>query len=78
MGAQQFHGRCYWYDTAEGRRPIGVAQGLGNIWIVAYIRNTGARRRIRGRHLDPHQDPNRLQSLLDVWAYERNLDEVKE
>lgn len=74
-----FHGRRYYYNTAsDGRRVIGVTQGLGgDVWIVAYIRDDGSRRAVKSVRLPSDSDPDRLQRKLDIWAIERALEEVK-
>ena len=77
LKANPFFGRCYLYGTPEGAKPIGVTQGLGDTWIVAYFAKTGARRRIKSPFLDPNQDPERLQKDLDGWAYSKHLIAVR-
>jgi hypothetical protein len=73
-----FHGRMYHYNTpSDGKVVIGVRSGLGgDIYIVAYVRDTGATRAIKSLRLRPGSDPDRLQALLDIWAKERTLEEV--
>lgn len=73
-----FHGRRYWYNTPnDGSVCIGVRQGLGgDIWIVAYVRESGGTRAIKTKRLPASPDPDALQQLLDVWALERKLEEV--
>ena len=77
MANNHFFGRCYLYNTPEGRKPIGVTRGLGDVWIVAYARNSGARRRIVSKSLEPGPDPERLQNSLDCWAYGKGLRTVR-
>ena len=73
-----FHGQRYWYNTPhDGRRMIGVCQGLGgDIWIVASVRESGARKKINTVKLPALTNPDLLQGLLDVWAKAHELEEV--
>lgn len=73
-----FHGRRYWYTTPnDGTVCIGVRQGLGgDIWIVAYVRESGGTRAIKTKRLPAGPNPAALQQLLDTWAAERDLAEV--
>ncbi len=72
-----FYGRCYFYTTPnDGHTIIGVMRGLGDAWIVGYIRGTGARRAIRSNRLWSTTHADDLQQRLDVWAKERKLTEV--
>lgn len=73
-----FHGRRYWYNTpSDGRVQIGVLQGLGgDIWIAAYFRENGARKKVNTARLPALIDPDSLQALLDQWAHERQLQGV--
>lgn len=77
--ATAFHGRCYYYNTpADGRKTIGVMQGLGgDIWIVGYFRDNGARRAVKSPHLRADNAADILQHKLDNWAKRRDLEEVK-
>lgn len=76
--ATAFHGRTYKYLTqAHGTQTIGVIQGLGdNTWIVGWINDHGARKRVKSAVLPPHADPDKLQGWLDSWAVKRKLLEV--
>lgn len=70
----QFTGTAYLYQTAyNGIRPIGVTQGLGAEFIVAWFTDNGSRRRIKSRHLPPMADRAELQRKLDLWAAEHKL-----
>ncbi len=72
-----FYGRCYFYTTAnDGHRIIGVMRGLGDAWIVGYIRDNGSRRAIRSNRLWSTTHVDDLQQRFDVWAAERELKEV--
>lgn len=72
-----FHGRCYYYNTpGDGRRIIGVTEGLGGDYIVAWIRDNGARRAVKSPKLPADSNPDRLQWKLDVWATRRDLEEA--
>lgn len=72
-----FYGRSYFYTTAnDGHKIIGVMQGLGDAWIVGYIRDNGARKAIRSNRLWSTPHANDLQKRLDDWAKERELKEV--
>lgn len=75
--AAAFHGRRYYYNTPDdGRRIIGVTKGLGGDYIVAWIRDNGARRAVRSQKLPADSNPDRLQWKLDVWATGRGLEEA--
>jgi len=76
--ARRYYGKRYWYNTpGDGRVDIGVLQGLGgNVWLVGYIRESGATKRIKTARLQPMANPAELQILLDQWAHERQLEEV--
>lgn len=76
--AAAFHGRCYWYNTpSDGRRTIGVMKGLGgDIWIVGYFRENGARRAVKSPHIRANYSPEVMQCSLDRWAKARELAEV--
>lgn len=76
---EAFHGRRYYYNTAaDGRRVIGVIQGLGgDVWIVGYLRDNGTRKAVKSVRLQSGSDPDALQRKLDIWAIERGLEEVK-
>ncbi|MDA8428911.1 MAG: hypothetical protein M0T70_06605 [Geobacteraceae bacterium] len=73
-----FHGKTYRYPTgSNGVRTIGVCLGLGSdIYIVAWIADSGGKRRVKTARLPAIVNPDRLQELLDVWAKERKLEEV--
>ena len=76
MDKKVFYGRCYFYTTAnDGHQIIGVMQGLGDAWIVGYIRSTGARRAIRSNRLWSTTHKDDLQRRFDIWAAERKLTE---
>lgn len=75
--ASAFHGRRYYYNTpGDGRRVIGVTKGLGGDYIVAWIRDNGARRAVKSPKLAADPNPDRLQWRLDVWATGRDLEEA--
>ncbi len=75
----RYFGRCYYYNTpGDGRVKIGVVRGLGDIWIVGFIAGTGGCRRVKTKRLEPTTHPAELQILLDQWAHERQLEEVKD
>lgn len=76
--ATAFHGKTYHYFTqAHGTQTIGVIQGLGDsTYIVGWINDHGARKRIKSAVLPPHADPDKLQGWLDAWAVKRKLLEV--
>lgn len=74
----RYYGTRYRYGTPnDGIMDIGVVQGLGGDWIVGYIAENGAVRRIKSKHLPASADPGKLQAVLNQWARERNLPEVK-
>lgn len=76
--AAAFYGKRYWYNTPnDGRREIGVLQGLGgDCWIIAYFRESGARRSIKSPALKERNNPEVLQHALNLWAKARHLEEV--
>lgn len=76
--AAAFHGKRYWYNTpADGRREIGVLQGLGgDIWIVGYFRESGARRAVKSPSIRANANPDVLQHALNLWAKARHFEEV--
>lgn len=76
--ATAFHGKTYHYFTqAHGTQTIGVLQGLGDsTWIVGWINDCGARKRVKSAVLPPHADPVKLQGWLDAWAIRKKLLEV--
>lgn len=55
---------------------IGVLKGLGDIWIVGYIADSGAHRRIKSVQLPPDIDPNYFQLCLDDWAQKKGLEAI--
>jgi hypothetical protein len=69
----KFYGQTYMYPTAnDGLREIGVTQGLGGgIWIVAWIKNNGSKKRVKTDNLKPTQNPQELQENLDSWVKKR-------
>ncbi|MEI8133013.1 MAG: hypothetical protein WCG34_11320 [Leptolinea sp.] len=72
-----FHGNRYWYPTPDdGTVCIGVFQGAVGVWIVGYVRENGARKRIKTVHLPVMTAPEVLQVNLDHWALKRGLKEV--
>lgn len=72
-----FHGKIYHYPTGNhGVREIGVTLGIGSDYIVAWITESGGRRRVKTARLPAIANPDRLQELLDIWAKERDLKEV--
>lgn len=75
---EAFLGRTYRYPTgSHGTQTIGVCLGLGtDIYVVAWINETGARKRIKSTRLPSISNACRLQDLLDTWAKERFLEEV--
>jgi hypothetical protein len=67
-------GNTYLYATPnEGEREIGVTKGLGDDYIVAWITDSGAKRRVKSPHLQPGLYPNSLQHDLDLFAAKRGL-----
>jgi len=73
----RYFGKRYHYNTSnDGRVEIGVVQGLGEDWIVGYITESCATRRVKTKRLEPCKDPTALQVLLDQWAHERQLEGV--
>jgi hypothetical protein len=75
---ETFLGRTYRYNTPNhGTRTIGVCLGLGSdIYIVAYLRDNGARVRVKTPRLPVLADAAALQKHLDAWAAERGLEEA--
>ena len=72
-----FHGSRYWYPTPDdGTACIGVFQGAVGVWIVGYVRENGARKRIKSVYLPVMTDPEDLQLKLDQWANHHDLKEV--
>jgi hypothetical protein len=75
--SNEFFGPTYAYPTPDdGVREIGVIEGLGDVWIVAWLTDRGSRRRVKTHHLPPMKDPAKLQASLDAWADRRGLDSV--
>lgn len=69
----KFYGQTYWYPTPNnGLQEIGVTNGLGGCWIVAWFRGS-ARKRVKTPHLPPAADPADLQTKLDSWAAKREI-----
>lgn len=73
-----FYGRTYRYHTPrDGVRTIGVCLGLGSdIYLVAWVSETGARKRVKTARLPVISDPAKLQAYLDAWAAKRKLEKV--
>jgi hypothetical protein len=72
-----FYGRRYFYTTAsDGHRVIGVMKGLGDTWIVGFIRENGARRSLKVKRLWPTTHADDLQKRFDEWAKLKGLTEV--
>lgn len=70
----RFYWKTYEYNTPNDRqREIGVIQGLGDMWIVGWIKDNGSVCRVKTSRLPPCADPKVLQEMLDVWAWERLL-----
>ena len=75
----RYFGKRYWYNApSDGRVEIGVVRGLGDIWMGGYIVESGSTRRLKTKRLEPTTHPAELQILLDQWAHERQLEEVKD
>lgn len=72
-----FHGRRYFYITqSHGSQTIGVLRGLGDMWIVGYIRESGSRRALKSKKLWATTHADDLQQRLDAWAKSKGLREV--
>jgi hypothetical protein len=70
----QFHGLTYVYPTPNnGPREIGVTRGLGDVYIVAWINDRGATKRIKTPHLPPMTSASNLQAALDAYAADRRI-----
>lgn len=73
----RFFGLTYIYPTPnDGPREIGVTRGMGDTWIVAWVKDSGATRRVKTHNLPVSTDPKALQNMLDSWACSRDLDVV--
>lgn len=74
--AAAFHGKCYRYNTpADGPNKIGVMAGLGgDIYIVGYFRDNGARKAIKAPSLRACYSAAQLQIHLELWAKQRGLE----
>lgn len=68
----QFYGLTYWWPGPEGARVIGVIKGLGDVWIVGWIKANGSTKRLNCA-LKSADDPGLLQNALDRFAAERKL-----
>jgi len=72
-----FFGRRYFYVTAsDGNQIIGVLKGLGDAWIVGYVRESGSRRALKVKRLWSTTHADDLQERLDEWAKKKGLMEV--
>lgn len=69
---RKFHGRTYRHTSGV----IGVTNGLGDVFVVGTISPTGSCKRLKTPRLPPGNDPDLLQRRLDIWATERELEEV--
>lgn len=65
----KFYGKSYLY----GGRQIGVTQGLGSEYIIAYYSQTGGKHRVR---LKVYDTPEEAQTALDKLAKEYNLADI--
>ncbi|GEM_PF-2655039 len=69
-----FYGNSYLYPTPDDNlRSIGVTHGLGDLWIVAWIKPNGSKKKISSPHLPARLDPDRLQDMLEAFAAKRKL-----
>jgi hypothetical protein len=73
-----FYEKTYLYNTPnDGEKEIGVLAGLGDdTYIVGWLKENGARKRIKSNRLPVLPEPVELQVKLDAWAIERGLVEV--
>ncbi|MFH1028850.1 MAG: hypothetical protein V1791_12680 [Pseudomonadota bacterium] len=72
-----FYGRRYFYTAAnDGHQVIGVLKGLGDSWIVGYVREDSARRALKVKRLWATTHADDLQKRLDEWAKSKGLKEV--
>lgn len=72
-----FHGTRYWYPTPDDLlRHIGVCQVLGGAWAVCWVKENGARVRVKSSNLPVLADPDAAQRRLDEWAVKRGLEVV--
>ena len=68
MGTQ-FYGKTYLYSTPnDGHRQLGVLQALGGVWIVGWVRDSNAIKRLVTNHLPAGLEPADLQERLNAWA----------
>lgn len=75
--AAAFYGKRFWYNSASnGRVQIGVMQGLGDFWIVAFFRESGSRRSVNTSRLPANECPDALQKMFEDWANQKGLEEV--
>jgi hypothetical protein len=73
VNMSDFYGPTYLWPTPDhGLRPIGVIRGLGDVWIVGWVKPNGATKRLNCA-LIPSDDPGLLQAALDRFAAERKL-----
>lgn len=73
----QFHGQTDMYPTPnDGDCEIGVTHGLGQEYIVAWQRPTGAYKRVTTSSLPVSATAVELQTKLDAWAAVRGLRRV--
>lgn len=77
LPTRPFHGATYLYSVRRGQAAeIGVTTGLGGIWIVGWIKHTGAKARVKTASLPAGKDPAALQKALDAWAQKRALPRI--
>ena len=69
----KFYGKSYLY----GGRQIGVTQGLGSEYIIAYYSQTGGKHRVRNySKLKVYGTPEEAKTALDELAKEYDLAEI--
>lgn len=73
MSGNKFFGKSYLYAD----KPIGVTQGLGSEYIIAYYSPSGGKHRVRSyTKLGVYDTPEEAQRALDKFAVEYNLPEI--
>jgi hypothetical protein len=69
----KWHGQTYAYEVGGIMREIGVTEGLGDVFIVAWRSDSGGAHRVKSPALEPCSDVRALQQIFDRWAELKGL-----
>lgn len=78
---EQYHeGRAWFWPGASGTVKLGVIEAYQGAWMVGWVAESGAHRKLNSSALSKHQlakDPAVLLAVVVEWAIKRSLKEVE-